>query len=99
MKLKPLKTIQQLDYSTSRIQGYLQEFLAQLMPNPFITGIILDVSILTTDTPLNHGLQTEPSGWFIIDKNANANVWKISQSDKQLVLRASAAVTVRIWVF
>lgn len=99
MKLKAFKTIQDLEYLLAKLQGYIVEFTNQLTMNPFISGTVIEATINTTNTSLSHGLQVEPTGWMILDKNANSDIWKISQNSKEIVLKASASVTCKVWVF
>lgn len=99
MKLKALKTIQDLEFLLAKLQSNIVDFLNQLTSNPFLVGTIIDIDILTTDTTLNHGLGVEPTGWIILDKNANANIWKVSQDKNQIILKSSLNATCKVWVF
>lgn len=99
MKLKAFKTIQDVEYLLSKLQGHIVEFTNQLTMNPFLSGTIVESTIGVTDTTLSHGLKAEPTGWIILDKDANSNIWKVSQNSKEIVLKASASVTCKVWVF
>ena len=82
----------------SRVFGFIQEWVNQFKAL-FLTGQSYDVIINTTDTVINHGLGITPNGWLILDKQANSTVWRVSWNDKQITLRASAQVTIKLWVF
>ena len=99
MELKPLKKITVSDYNLQKIQGYSRDFSDQLLPNPFIVGVILDISLTTTATAFNHGLQQTPSGWIILDKDSNADVWRTDWDERTITLDASASTTIKLWVF
>ena len=82
----------------ARVFGFIQEWVNQFKAL-FLTGQSYDVIINTTDTVINHGLGITPNGWLILDKQANSTVWRVSWNDKQITLRASAQVTIKLWVF
>ena len=53
-----------------------------------------------TDTRVYHGLGRQMRTWEIVDRNANAVVWQAttvnSTPDKFIILRASAAVKIKV---
>lgn len=98
MELKPLKTLQSLPQPLGRVFGFISQWTDQIQAL-FLTGNSFDVTINTTDTVVNHGLGITPNGWMLLDKQANSTVWRVSWNDKQIVLRGSATVTVKLWVF
>lgn len=84
----------------SRFQEDVADTFNQILKNPIQDYVILkDVVLGTTSTFVDHKLGRMPIGWFIVNKNANANVWNYETTDKYLDLDASAAVTVDIYVF
>lgn len=99
MKLKALKTIQDLEYLLAKLQSNISDFTGQFTLNPFILGTVIEAEIDTTDTKLSHGLEVEPTGWMILDKTGNSNIWRVSQSSKEIVLKASVKVSCKVWVF
>lgn len=55
-----------------------------------------------TTTLVRHGLGKIPIGWIIIDKNAQADVWRdpaIASTNDIIALKASGAVTVTLQVW
>jgi len=99
MNLKAFKKIEIEDYKTSKMFENVNEFLNQLMPNPFMIGNVIDVTVLTTATQITHGLGQVPIGFMLLDITANATVWRVSSTDKFITLQASASCPVKIWVF
>lgn len=74
--------------------------------NPFLANPILSVqtlqavSLINGVTTINHKLGQVQQGWFIIDINGAATVYRSQPfNDKTLVLTSNAAVTVNIGVF
>lgn len=98
MELKPLKTLQSLAQPLNRVMDFVSEWTNQFKAL-FLTGQSFDVTINTTDTVIDHGLGIVPNGWFLLDKQANTDVWRVSWTNRQIVLRASAQVTIKLWVF
>lgn len=98
MELKPLKSLQDLPQPLGRIFGFIKDWTNQIQAL-FLSGNSFDVQINTTDTIINHGLGIVPNGWIILDKQGNSNVWRVSWTDKQIILRASAQVTIKLWVY
>jgi hypothetical protein len=60
--------------------------------------ILIDATI-DGDTTVQHLLGREPIGWFLVDKNAAADVYKVSQSSSDLVLTSASSVNVKIFIF
>lgn len=89
------------DHDLQRVQDSVQEAVDGLTANPMLAGKILqDIELDgTDDEAVAHGLGRVPSGWQIVDRSSDARVWRVSWDKTQIVLRASAAVTVSIYVF
>jgi hypothetical protein len=73
----------------------------ELLNGTLITGVTLD-NVAFKQVP--HNLGRKPNGYLIVGRSANAVVWddaagNAALADKSLKLRASAAVTVALWVF
>lgn len=99
MEIKPLKKINGLDYDQSKIQAYVAEWIDQVRVNPFVIGERFELSLTSGTTVINHGFGTIPTGWLILRKDANQNIWETARNDKQLILQASGNVQVLVWVF
>lgn len=103
MALKKFKKIDFKDKDVSRFQDSVDEYLNQLN-GVVLDGIILnDVLVGTSSTDISHKLGRTFQGWHLLDIQGDARVWRdtASTSDltKFLPLKASAAVTVSLWVF
>lgn len=82
----------------------LTQWKSQLDPvvaSPLALGQQLSaVAIATSPTTVSHGLGRTQLGWFITDINAAATIYRTgSFNDSNMVLTASAACTVNIWVY
>ena len=71
---------------------------------PILNGTALTNIVLTAGKPLaiNHLLGRMPQGWFLTDKDTNANVWRPSDTPFNiytLTLATTANTTVSIWVY
>jgi hypothetical protein len=72
-----------------------------LTSQPLLQGYQISGIVLAATTPLtiNHTLGVVPAGWFLVDINASAAVWRVSWTPYQITLEASAAATVSIWIY
>lgn len=101
MKRLTLPRVQDLD-GVNRALDELRAKLGPLFDLALLDGLLLeDVAIAATDTHVSHLLGREIRGWIVVGKNADARVWRTStaRAASVLTLRASAAVTVSLWVF
>ena len=60
--------------------------------------ILEDVSI-NTSTTVEHRLGRVPTGYLVILKSANANIWNGAITSTQITFNSSAAVTATIYIF
>lgn len=98
---KALTRVEGKDRDLQRVQDAVQEAVGGLAGNPMLQGKLLtDIELdASDDEAVAHGLGRVPTGWQVIDQSADARVWRVSWDAKQIVLRASAAVTISIYVF
>lgn len=99
MRLDTFKRLFFGDSTLSRFQDNVTTWAAQIEPCPFLVGILIETTISTSDTIINHKLQREPEGFLILDQNANSVIWRTLWNNETITLRASASVSVKIWVF
>jgi hypothetical protein len=99
MELKPYKKLTGLEQDLSKTVQYTEEFASQLTSLIFLKGNLIEATVTTSPTAINHGLQQVPQGWIIFDTSANATIWRAGWSDKTLTLIASASTNVKVWVF
>jgi hypothetical protein len=110
MALPELKKLYTDNPDLNKIQGYIKDQFsllnADFIRGRFLTevsnGIETDlVSIPTSDKVFQHKLGRNIVGFIVLDLRTNAVIWRSSTSSPEtnLVLRASAAATARIWVF
>ena len=85
------------------LQAALAPLLDGLAAIPVLDGRLVKAQMLTPgqDNPVNHGLGRTPAGWILAGQNAQAGVWEVAGTTpgKTLILRASALVTVNLWIF
>lgn len=69
---------------------------------PIVNGYQLDDIVLTSGVTkqINHLLQRRQQGWFIVDQNAAASVFRTAPFNAlTLSLQSNADVTISIWVY
>lgn len=75
-----------------------------VLSNPLINGLMLkNVALINGTTIVNHKLGRKLQGYFVVLKDAQAQIYD-NQADNQmpqltLSLTSDAAVTVSLWVF
>jgi hypothetical protein len=60
---------------------------------------LTDVIITTTGLTVPHSLGRTPRGWIVVDKNADANIWRTAWTSTTISLDSSATVTATILLF
>lgn len=83
-------------------QKNVKDFARQLERNPLLGGHLLEGITLNAaaNTTINHKLGKQIRGWVPVDHDtAAATIYRVSWSATELVLFASAACTVSLWVF
>lgn len=99
MRIETFKRLFFGDSTLSRYQDNVTSWAAQFEPCPFLIGSLIETTITTADTIINHKLQKQPEGFLVLDQTANSVIWRTSWNNETITLRASANVSVKIWVF
>jgi hypothetical protein len=76
--------------------------LNPVINNPLLQGqLISNLSLSSSNSQtFNHGLGRNMKGWFIVDINSEANIWRTAPFNAStLTLTANAETTFSIWVF
>jgi len=99
-----LKTINVKEYELSRVQDNVADAFRRLpVENLILGGAFVTASLTTADASINHTLGREYQGWFVVDQDAEASVYRSSTSNlrpaHQIILKASASVNVRLYIF
>lgn len=62
-----------------------------------LTGIRVEANVSSAqDTLIEVGFEAQ--GWVILDKNVQADIWKVSQTNRTITLRASSDVSVALFI-
>lgn len=99
------KKINTDNYELQKVQDSVAAAFQTLGMNYMINGELLkDVTLQSgVDNQVQHKLSRVPNGFFVVDKNATADVWQSTTAnkikDRILLLRSSATVTINLWVF
>jgi hypothetical protein len=101
-----LKKIRTEDETLNRVQDNIDQAIKDIERKDALARVVIeDVELLasSTDNFLSHKLDRKIKGFLVVRKNANADIWESAtenvRPEKQIILRASAAVTATIWVF
>jgi hypothetical protein len=92
-------------FHLTQVQDNVDLSISQIQGSPFVNGsfVVVTLSAAGSDNLINHGLDRNIQGWVVVNKNANADVWESSTVNnfpsKQIILKASATVTVKLYFF
>lgn len=92
-------------FHLSQIQDNIDLSLSQVSNSPFFSGVFVVTDLVAggADNTINHGLDRKVQGWTIVSKNAQADLWESPTvnklPNKQIILRTSNAVTVKLYLF
>lgn len=99
---KAFKKAYTLDQDLNAVQENVEESLTPLIKNPLLDGIILsNIALTTGDNDISHKLGRKLQGWIVVDRDANANIYRKTSTTPTLTLKlnSSANVTVSLYVF
>jgi len=93
------------DSDLNRVQSNVDASLKTIETLPWMGGVIIDGVLLVSgvDNRVDHGLGRDPTGFIVLDKQATCDIWRSTTSNSlaslTLLLRSSANVTIKLWVF
>jgi hypothetical protein len=88
------------DADLNKVQDNIALTLRPVLQCPLLGGVqVSEVQVGTTPTPISHTLGQVPQGWYLVDLNANAQVWSTAKDSRTLTLQATSACTVSLWVY
>lgn len=105
MALPRLNVLNTADRVLAQIQDNVQKVLSAIAHAcPLLDGTLLvNVVVGTTDTMVGHALNRVPLGYLVVGRSGAGEVFTSSSANpvpkSLLVLKASAPVTVSLWVF
>ncbi len=101
MPRKALARLHTGDSDLDRAQDETRELFRTVFESAIIDGRLLEDVTLTTgqDNVVGHKLDRTPVGILLAMSSAEATIWHTSKSNKVIVVRTSATVTVNLWVF
>lgn len=102
--ITPFRRVRSQDSLIRSLQDAVGFVLQDIVSKDILDGQILsDVELTTAPKYIDHGLGREIRGYIVVMKDADESVWdnqKINQTPQSNVLLiASGAVTVTLWVF
>ncbi len=89
------------DDDLNRVQRNLTNALTPITGNVILDGVLLSGISLSSGVTAGvpHTLQRIPVGYIVTDKNAVADIMRVSWDSNFINLQSSANVTVNLWVF
>ena len=98
MRLVKLRT---QDQDLNRVQDNVSAAFDILSGSTLLGGNIVEVTLGTGVTEVSHFLPQRFTGWIVVRKNANENVWEGPQITPRatVALQASGTVTLSLYIF
>jgi hypothetical protein len=102
--LKALRQFNAKDVEVDRLYQNIAKFASQFTNRPILDGVVIkDITLISGDTTVNHGLGRTIQGWIVIDKSAAGDIYaapaKQTSTTKTLILTSSAPLTASLYVF
>jgi hypothetical protein len=103
--LKAFKKIRTDSGNLDEVQENIEDVLTPFIRSQIIDGVLIrDISLSSgIDNKVNHKLGRKPTGWLLVRKRAQGDVWDLQDSNrtpsKTLVLRSSTNIVVDLWIF
>lgn len=92
------QSIQTGDNFLDRVQSNIQGAF-NAIKGPFVGGNLLqNVTVNSTATVINHGLNRVPQVWTLCDQDTNTNVWRTTWDANSITLQAGSPCKVSLWV-
>lgn len=99
MSVSDLQRVQWKDKEVLTLQKNIYEFVNQFKNTELLTGVAFKNLAVNTTLTITHGLNREPLGFIVTNKNANANIWATLMDKNFIYLISSASVEIDIWVY
>lgn len=87
-------------FGTTRADNEAKNFFLALTRSPIVWGTFVSADLTAAETEVRHGLGRLPNGYIVVGSSAAASVFNTTASTAtSLFLKASGAVSVKLWVF
>jgi len=101
---KAFRKVTSGDRNISQLQSNVDQAVSDVIKAPILNGrLVDDVKLTSAPTRIEHKLGRKPSGYIIVKRNADAQVYDSLANEESptlfLPLISSADVTVSIWIF
>lgn len=96
-----LPIIKTEDQATNLMQTKWKSQIDPVLINPILSGVMLTNLILKTGVNvINHTLGRKQLGWWLVDKQAAADIYRSADfNDKTLTLTSDANVAISLMVY
>lgn len=96
MKPTPLRQSKNISDLTKNLEVIMREIQIPLLYGRLIENIALEVGKTTS---VNPKLDKAVTGWIVVRRNADANIWDSGATTNTLNLNTNQNVIISIWVF
>jgi hypothetical protein len=105
MAIRPFIKSYPTDRATANFEAMVENCWNSIIKNPLLQNIsiVQNISISTSDSVINHGLNKQYTGWLVIRNNANIVVYESATVNAtptaSIILKASGSGTISLLFF
>lgn len=100
MAFNRFKKIKFVDTLLARLQSNIEQFTNQFSRIPFLDGNEIEVTVTSTATAFNHGLQRTPQGYIKLTQNSSGILYTTASDNTTITLVVSGSTTTfKLWVY
>lgn len=92
-------TVATEDETLNRVQQNIRLAVDPLSRDLMLNRSLVSAQVTTSTVTVLHNLGRQPIGWFLVDKDADARVWRTAWTSTTITLDSSATVNVKIILF
>jgi len=90
---------EQLQRAINTLQQNISDAFNEVNQNTVLDNVVIANVTINTSVTINHGLGREPTGYIIIKKSSNANVWNGTINSSTIALNSSVSTVITLLVF
>ena len=98
-KMSSIRKVYTTDDTLNRIQDSIKQVVEPKINDIILNRVELTGTIVTSGTKISHNLGRVPTGWVVVDKTVNADVYRVSWNNETITLASTATTEIKLWVF
>lgn len=100
MALNRFKKVNFADKMLTKFQSNLEQYLNQFKLVPFLSGKVIEPTVSSTASQVNHGLGRTPQGFIQLHADSSGILYSTASDNDTITLVVSGATTTfKLWVY